>query len=223
MLLLRKIQSFRTLPACERRCYLSALLLLVDIGLRVFPWQQCHRWLLNLLGEPVLHASAVAVRDEAVAFLGASGMGKPTLATLLCSTGAHLVTDDVLRLQRRDDGFACHFGTGELRLCPNAAPLAGLFPPDKTKLSADGRTTVRFNPAPSTLPRLRAIFLPRPAREQRVERLSHLQASFHLNGYPRVLGWRVDEPRQPASCAVGITVRLRPACRHSRRCKSCLA
>lgn len=54
-------------------------------------------WLLNLRGEPVLHASAVAVGDDAVAFLGASGMGKSTLATLLCSAGAHLVTDDVDR------------------------------------------------------------------------------------------------------------------------------
>ena len=46
MLLLRKLRSFRSLPASEQRCYLSALLLLplVDIGLRLFSWQRCHRW-----------------------------------------------------------------------------------------------------------------------------------------------------------------------------------
>lgn len=43
---LRKIRSFRSLPASEQSCYLSALLLLplVDIGLRLFSWQRCHRW-----------------------------------------------------------------------------------------------------------------------------------------------------------------------------------
>ena len=46
MLLLRKLQSFRSLPASEQRCYLSALLLLplVDVGLRLFSWQRCHLW-----------------------------------------------------------------------------------------------------------------------------------------------------------------------------------
>ena len=46
MLLLRKIRSFRSLPASERRCYLSALLLLplVDISLRLFSWQRCQHW-----------------------------------------------------------------------------------------------------------------------------------------------------------------------------------
>jgi hypothetical protein len=46
MLLLRKIWSFRSLPASERRCYLSALLLLplVDISLRLFSWQRCQHW-----------------------------------------------------------------------------------------------------------------------------------------------------------------------------------
>lgn len=46
MPLLRKIRSFRSLPACERHCYLSALLLLpvVDISLRLFAWTRCQRW-----------------------------------------------------------------------------------------------------------------------------------------------------------------------------------
>ena len=51
------------------------------------------------------------------------------LATLLCSAGASLVTDDVLRLKQEAGEFHCHWGTGELRLRPNAAPLTELFPP----------------------------------------------------------------------------------------------
>ena len=142
-------------------------------------------------------------------------MGKSTLATLLCAAGARLVTDDVLRLWRLADGFACHHGTGELRLRPNAAPMANLVPTGQTNRSTDGRTTVRFSDTPHELPRLRAIFLPRPAREQRqlrVERLAPLQASFHLNGYPRVLGWRVDEPRRRQFALSGELAQTVPVC-----------
>jgi ABC-type multidrug transport system fused ATPase/permease subunit len=55
--------------------------------------------LLTLSGEPVLHASTVEIRDTAIAFVGGSGMGKSTLAALLCANGARFVTDDLLRLQ----------------------------------------------------------------------------------------------------------------------------
>jgi hypothetical protein len=50
---------------------------------------------LMLRGHPVLHASAVEVDGKAVAFVGASGMGKSTLATAFCGQGAALITDDV--------------------------------------------------------------------------------------------------------------------------------
>lgn len=156
-------------------------------------------WWLNLRGESILHASAVAVGDEAIAFIGASGMGKSTLATLLCSAGATLVTDDVLRLKQEGEGFLCHWGTGELRLRPNAASLAELFPPACVNRSADGRSTLLLPAGKSALPRLRAILIPRPSREHRelvARPLPLVQASFHLNGFARVLGWRVEEPRR---------------------------
>ncbi len=156
-------------------------------------------WWLSLGGEAILHASAVAVGDEAVAFIGASGMGKSTLATLLCSAGASLITDDVLRLRPEGESFRCHWGTGELRLRPNAASLAERFPPENASRSTDGRATLRLAPPEQRLPRLRAILIPHPSREQReleTEQLTLVQASFHLNGYPRVYGWQVDEPRR---------------------------
>ena len=156
-------------------------------------------WWLNLRGESILHASAVAIGDEALAFIGASGMGKSTLATLLCSAGASLVTDDVLRLKQEAGEFHCHWGTGELRLRPNAAPLTDLFPPANANRSADGRATLLLAPREQMLPRLRAILIPQPSREQRElesERLTLVQASFHLNGFPRVYGWQMDEPRR---------------------------
>lgn len=154
-------------------------------------------WWLNLRGEALLHASAVAIGGEALAFIGASGMGKSTLATLLCSAGAGLVTDDVLRLKPEGEEFLCHWGTGELRLRPNATSLTGLFPPASASRSADGRTTLLLTRNETALPRLRAIAIPQPSRVQTtvsVERLSAVEASFHLNGYARVYGWQVDAP-----------------------------
>jgi len=156
-------------------------------------------WWLNLRGESILHASAVAVGGDALAFIGASGMGKSTLATLLCSAGATLVTDDVLRLKAEGDNFRCHWGTGELRLRANAVPLTELFPATSAKQSADGRATLLLPTEESVLPQLRAIVIPRPAREQRelvARQLPLVQAAFHLNGFARVLGWRVEEPRR---------------------------
>jgi hypothetical protein len=46
MLLLRKIRSFASLPPAEQTCYFQALLLfpLVDVCLRLFSWDRCHRW-----------------------------------------------------------------------------------------------------------------------------------------------------------------------------------
>jgi hypothetical protein len=52
--------------------------------------------LLHQKGVIVLHASAVDINGEAVAFLGDSGYGKSTLAVALQSLGHPMVTDDTL-------------------------------------------------------------------------------------------------------------------------------
>lgn len=43
----------------------------------------------------VLHASAVAVRGQAVVFMGRSGFGKSTIAAAMCAHGHALLADDV--------------------------------------------------------------------------------------------------------------------------------
>lgn len=154
-------------------------------------------WVLCLLGEPVLHASAVAVGDDALAFIGVSGMGKSTLAALLCSAGTRMVTDDVLRLARRGGDFFCHHGTGELRLREGAASLAERFSTISPIRSADNRVTLHLGANHASLPRLRAIVIPQPSRTQThlsVELLSAVEAGFHLNASARVYGWQRDEP-----------------------------
>lgn len=53
---------------------------------------------LSRQGRLVLHASAVEINGSGVAFTGASGRGKSTLATSFATTGARFLTDDGLQI-----------------------------------------------------------------------------------------------------------------------------
>jgi hypothetical protein len=148
-------------------------------------------FLLALRGETVLHASAVAIEDSALAFVGQSGRGKSTLAALMCVDGAELVTDDVLTV---DPGppVTCVGGAPEVRLRSAAAVIADTQPERPTRLTADER--LAFSPTPAPLRRLplSAIVIPSPSRtatEVVVERIPPSDALFGLLSFPRVHGW----------------------------------
>ena len=120
----------------------------------------------TLSGEPTLHGSAVAVNGRALAFLNESGMGKSSLAGILCAHGADFITDDLLRLQPAGDTWYCYPGSGYLRLRQNAAPIIEKFPSDLRETTVDGRVAIclRRN---TTMPRLDAIIIPNLSRECR--------------------------------------------------------
>jgi hypothetical protein len=82
--------------------------------------------LLYQRGWLTLHASAVAIGDEAVAFIGERGWGKSTTAAAMCARGHHLVTDDVAAIQV--DGATSptvYPGYPQLKLWPEAAASLG--------------------------------------------------------------------------------------------------
>jgi hypothetical protein len=152
--------------------------------------------LLDLQGMPVLHASAVVARDgTTVAFLGRSGQGKSTLATLLCLDGGELLTDDVLPVAERDP-VTVSLGSAEVRLREQARELVtGDLPGART--SADGRSVVNFRSAEvgrSSHP-LDAVFIPLPNREGLLDilRIPKIQAHLTVLRYPRLLGWKVPD------------------------------
>ena len=64
----------------------------------------------TLQGFELLHASAVALDDHAVAFVARSGTGKTSLATQLIARGASPLTDDVLSLESRGAAVIAHPG-----------------------------------------------------------------------------------------------------------------
>jgi hypothetical protein len=149
-------------------------------------------FLLALRGHTVLHASAVSIGGEALAFVGQSGRGKSTLAALLCLDGAELITDDVLVVDATD-AVVCRGGASEVRLRAAAAPLAAASPEAATRTTADDRLALAAGTTRSGSEPLRAIVIPAPSRtatqvEHRI--VDPSAALFALLSIPRVYGWR---------------------------------
>jgi hypothetical protein len=148
-------------------------------------------FLLALRGHTVLHASAVSIGGQALAFVGPSGRGKSTLAALMCLAGADLVTDDVLVVEA-DDAVVCLGGATELRLRAGAAPLAA-GSPGATRTTADERLALTAGRSLTEPLPVRAIVIPAPSRTAtKVEHraIDPSAALFTLLSIPRVYGWR---------------------------------
>ena len=71
---------------------------------------------LTLAGEEPLHGTAVDLGGHAIGLLGHSGAGKSSLAAFLVSTGARLLTDDVLRVEFVDGQAIAYPGPHRLKL-----------------------------------------------------------------------------------------------------------
>ena len=68
-----------------------------------------------------LHATAIIVDDQAIAFLGDSGFGKSTLAATFLQRGYPLLTDDVLALEFSGENVWARPGIARVKLNPDAA------------------------------------------------------------------------------------------------------
>ena len=154
---------------------------------------------LYMRGSVVLHASAVDLGDRSLAFVGHSGMGKSTMAGLMCAEGGRLITDDVLRLDFDSllDGreiARTRLGATELRLRKGAQSLIDRFHSNAPGLrtSADERHVLRLRgDADDCLP-LAGIVIPRPNPDRshaEVRRIHGKNALFALLSFPRLMGW----------------------------------
>lgn len=78
-------------------------------------------------GVPVLHASALRVGDEAVAFIGDKRFGKSTMAATLWERGHQLISDDVVVLDPSSpSGQAVRPGPIGVKLWPDAVESLGI-------------------------------------------------------------------------------------------------
>ena len=72
-------------------------------------------------GVEPLHATAMVVNGQAIAFLGDSGAGKSTLAATFLQKGYTLLTDDVLALEFREGRIWVRPGIARVKLNPDSA------------------------------------------------------------------------------------------------------
>jgi hypothetical protein len=83
-----------------------------------------------------LHATVVIAHGEAVAFLGASGFGKSSLAACFLHAGHQILTDDLLLLKSIGDRIFAYPGPPRLKLFPKMA----------RRFLGDATTGVPMNP-----------------------------------------------------------------------------
>ncbi len=117
-------------------------------------------------GELVLHASAVRIGDGVIAFLGATGRGKSTLAAAMARAGCPFLTDDGLILDQIGGRYVVRPRRPILRLRPDSeAAILDLpetdFPDcDQLKTRVNARASIPF--CDEALPLTALYFLPEP-------------------------------------------------------------
>ncbi len=117
---------------------------------------------LHQRGWLMLHASAVAIGEQAVAFLGGSGWGKSTMAGALRQRGHALVADDFVAVPAASEASEAprvYPGFPQLKLWPEAAAVLGADARELRRLHPDfdkraQRLTQGFAQAPLPLGRL---------------------------------------------------------------------
>jgi len=142
--------------------------------------------LLHQRGLMPLHASAVAIGGEGVAFIGESGLGKSSLAAACYGQGYRLVTDDLLAVELDNPGAVplVFPGFAQIRLAPKATFLLNETPdilnfghPQKNKLACRANRGFINQPLP-----LRRIYVLSPGRDQGIGPLALQEAFIALVG-----------------------------------------
>ena len=77
-------------------------------------------FVLRLRGIVPLHASAVCLGDQVIAFLGGPGAGKSTTAAAFAQRGCPVLSDDVMALQVAGDEFVASAGYPRVNLWPDS-------------------------------------------------------------------------------------------------------
>jgi hypothetical protein len=124
--------------------------------------------LLSRWGKLVLHASAIAAPEGAVAFAGMTGMGKSTLTASFAEQGFALLTDDCLLLEERGRELFATPSYPGLRLWDDVSSVLFEYEPSASQVAHytdkkrpgvnDGR--LRF--CPDAVALLRIYILPPP-------------------------------------------------------------
>lgn len=150
--------------------------------------------LLHQRGHLVLHASAVSSKGRAVAFLGARGFGKSTLATLLHARGWGVISDDVTAVDMSGEAPLVLAGYPQVKLWPDVVYAVGASPEALPRLHPlfDKRALpVERGYTRQSLP-LERVYVLSAGDEAAVEPLSPVEAVVSI--IPHWYGVRFGEP-----------------------------
>jgi hypothetical protein len=114
--------------------------------------------LLRLRGVTCLHASAVALGDHAVAFVGSEGAGKSTTAAALAQKGYAVISDDIVALVEREGSFFVHPAYPYLCLWPDS--VTAVYGPEKNLPSFSANWDKRLLSLPGNQLRFEEQLLP---------------------------------------------------------------
>lgn len=149
-------------------------------------------FMLNRLGYPTLHASAVVADGMGLAFLGPKGRGKSTMGATFLQRGASLLTDDVLPLRiERGKVFG---GPG--------IPLMKVWP------EAAERTLAITDELPRVVPHLEKRLLALGERYPMVKVPSRLHGFYVLDRYDSAEVGITETTIQRLSGAAALTTLL---------------
>ncbi len=149
-------------------------------------------------GVPALHASAVAVRGRAVAFVGGATVGKSPVASALVSRGHPLVSDDLLPLHLVDGRALAYPGPPSMKLWPDTVRALGGDPDGMPSAWPEGekrhRAVGRVARGPLPLAR---VYLLRRADDHAIAPISGGEAVYALarHTYDSGLLHALDEAR----------------------------
>ena len=104
------------ISADSRTIYGRALPGVPEESLQVYLLGQVISFALIGLGVESLHATTVVIQGGAVAIIGDSGYGKSSLAGAFVKAGYKLLSDDLLVLEARDNGYIAFPGLPRLKL-----------------------------------------------------------------------------------------------------------
>jgi hypothetical protein len=156
--------------------------------------------LLHQRGLFVLHASAVVIDGAAVAFLGAKGDGKSTLAAHLQVRGHRLIGDDIVPVDLRDNRAAIVSGFPRIKLYNDSITAVGHEPSNfpfihrfVEKRSFQYAGTFSTDPVP-----LHSLYILCEGDKVCLERLGHASTFIeitrhtYMNRYLNALGGESD-------------------------------
>lgn len=126
----------------------------------------------------VLHASMVAIKNNAIGFVGDKGAGKSTMAAFLHERGHRLMADDVLAIDLRAGTPEALPGFPHLKLWPDSVATLGHTPEELPKLRPElEKRSLRLdgNFSQTSVP-LKAIYMLDQGEEPSIKKLHPKQA-----------------------------------------------